>query len=142
MQKILGIFIICLLLQACNLKNKKNEVVRDELIMYEPSEMTILMRQIHEVNKLVKNQIIRKDTLLNFPEEFTGIFSATLTDSTERDDEFVLLAESFIEFQKMAFSTYSDSTIYNYNQSINNCIECHKTRCTGPIPEIKKLLIN
>ena len=142
MKKILGIFIICLLLQACNSKNKKNEVVRDELIMYEPSEMTILMRQIHEVNKLVKNQIIRKDTLLNFPEEFTGIFSASLTDSTERDDEFVILAESFIDLQKMAFSTYSDSTIYIYNQSINNCIECHKTRCTGPIPEIKKLLIN
>ena len=142
MQKVFGIFIICLLLQACNSKNRRNELVKDELIMYEPSEMTILMRQIHEVNKLVKNQIIRKDTILTFPEEFTEIFSATLTDSTERDDEFVILAGSFIELQKMAFSTYSDSTIYNFNQSINNCVECHKTRCTGPIPEIKKLLIH
>jgi len=142
MQKLFGIFIICFLLQACNSKNKNNEVERDELVMYEPSEMTILMRGIHEVNKVLKDQIIQKDTLLAFPGEFTKIFSATLTDSTERDDEFIVLARSFIDLQKKTYSTYSDSTVYNFNQSINNCVECHKTRCPGPIPEIKKLFIN
>ena len=110
--------------------------------MYEPSEMTILMRRIHEVNKVVKDQIIKRDSLLIFPEEFAEIFSATLNDSTERDDKFIILARSFIDLQKMAFSSYSDSTVYNFNQSINNCVECHRTRCPGPIPEIKKLLIN
>ena len=142
MQKIFGIFIICLLLLACNSKTKKIEVVSNELVMYEPSEMTILMRRIHEVNKVVKAQIIKRDSLLIFPEEFTEIFSATLTDSTERDDKFIILARSFIDLQKMAFSSYSDSTVYNFNQSINSCVECHRTRCPGPIPEIKKLLIN
>jgi len=142
MQKVFSIFIICLLLQSCNWKNRSIEVDSNELVMYEPSEMTMLMRKIHEVNKVVKNQIIKKDSLLIFPEEFTEIFSATLTDSTERDDEFLVLARSFIDLQKMTFTTYSDSTVYNYNQSINNCVECHKTRCPGPIPEIKKLLIN
>ena len=142
MQKVLGIFIICLLLQACSTKNKNKVVEREVLVMYEPSEMTILMRGIHEVNKVVKDQIIRKDSLLAFPEEFTKIFSATLTDSTERDDEFVILARSFIDLQKMTYTTYSDSTISNFNRSINNCVECHRTRCPGPIPEIKKLLIN
>ena len=143
MQKVFGIFIIFLLLQACNSKSRSNGVdSSNELIMYEPSEMTILMRKIHEVNKVVKDQIIKKDSLLIFPEEFTEIFSATLTDSTERDDKFIILARSFIDLQKMAFSSYSDSTVYNFNQSINNCVECHRTRCPGPIPEIKKLLIN
>ena len=28
-----------------------------------------------------------------------------------------------------------------YNAAINNCLGCHKTECTGPIPKIKKLLI-
>ena len=142
MQKVFVIFIIWLLLQSCNLKNKSVVVDSDKLVMYEPSEMTILMRKIHEVNKVIKGQIIKKDSLLTFPEEFTEIFSATLTDSTERDDEFIMLARSFIDLQKMTFSSYSDSTIYSYNRSINNCIECHKNRCPGPIPEIKKLLIN
>ena len=142
MQKVFSIFIICLLLQACISKNRNIEAVSNELVMYEPSEMTILMRRIHEVNKVVKDQIIKRDSLLIFPEEFTEIFSATLTDSTERDDKFIILARSFIDLQKMAFSSYSDSTVYNFNQSINNCVECHRTRCPGPIPEIKKLLIN
>ena len=142
MHKVLNIFIICILLQACISKNKNIDLDGDELIMYEPSEMAILMRGIHEVNKVVKDQIINKDSLLAFPEEFTKIFSATLTDSTERDDEFIVLARSFIDLQKMSYSTYSDSTVYNFNQSINNCVECHKTRCPGPIPEIKKLYIN
>ena len=142
MQKILSIFIICFLLQACISKNKSNDADGIELVMYEPSEMTILMRGIHEVNKVAKDQIIKKDTLLAFPEEFTKIFSATLTDSTERDDEFIVLAKSFIDLQKMTYTTYSDSTVYNFNRSIANCVECHKTRCPGPIPEIKKLFIN
>ena len=142
MQKVFSIFIICLLLQSCNWKNRSIEVDSNELVMYEPSEMTMLMRKIHEVNKVVKDQIIKKDSLLIFPEEFTEIFSATLTDSTERDDKFIILARSFIDLQKMAFSSYSDSTVYNFNRSINNCVECHRTRCPGPIPEIKKLLIN
>ena len=142
MQKSIGIFIICLLVLACNSKTRNIEVVSNELVMYEPSEMTILMRRIHEVNKVVKDQIIKRDSLLIFPEEFTEIFSATLTDSTERDDKFIILARSFIDLQKMAFSSYSDSTVYNFNQSINNCVECHRTRCPGPIPKIKKLLIN
>lgn len=142
MQRIFSIIIICLLLQSCDSKNKNIKVDNSELIMYKPSEMTILMRRIHEYNKVVKNQIINKDSLLAFPDEFTNIYSASLADSTERDDEFVVLAKSFIDFQKMTFSPKSDSTVYNFNQSINTCIECHKTRCPGPIPKIKKLLIN
>ena len=142
MQKVFSIFIICLLLQSCNWKNRSIEVDSNELVIYEPSEMTILIRIIHEVNNVVKDKIIKKDSLLIFPEEFTEIFSATLTDSTERDDKFIILARSFIDLQKMAFSSYSDSTVYNFNRSINNCVECHRTRCPGPIPEIKKLLIN
>ena len=142
MQKVFGIFIIFFLLLACNSKNKNTDIERDALIMYEPSEMTILMRGIHEVNKVAKDQIIKNDSLLAFPEEFTKIFTATLTDSTERDDEFFILARSFIDLQKMTYTTYSDSTISNFNRSINNCVECHRTRCPGPIPEIKKLYIN
>jgi cytochrome c553 len=29
----------------------------------------------------------------------------------------------------------------NFNTTIETCIACHKTTCTGPIPRIEKLLI-
>ena len=142
MHKVFGVFIVCLLLQSCDSNKKKLAVDKDELIMYEPSEMTILMRRIYEFNKVVKTQIISKDSLLAFPEEFANIHTVSLTDPSERDDEFKTLAKSFIGFQKTTFSSKSDSIVYQFNQSINTCIECHKTRCTGPLPKIRKLLIN
>jgi len=142
MQRVFGVFIVCLLLQSCNSNKKNVGVDSNALIMYEPSEMTILMRRIYEFNKVVKTQIISKDSLSAIPDEFANIHTANLTDPSERDDEFKSLAKSFIGFQKTAFSSNSDSTVYQFNESINACIECHKTRCTGPLPKIRKLLIN
>ncbi|MCK5638257.1 MAG: hypothetical protein KAH67_06060 [Flavobacteriaceae bacterium] len=141
MQKSLWIFFIFLGLLSCKNTDEKPKVANADLQMYEASEMTILMRQMYEVNKVVKNQIINKDSLLDFPDEFKKIHTAVLTDPSERDDEFDILATSFIDLQKETLSINSDSIIYNYNKSINTCIKCHETRCTGPIPKIKKLLI-
>ncbi len=136
-----GFLIICLVVLSCNSVTKKQEVKNEKPLMYEPSEMALLMRQMYEVNKIAKSQIMGNDTLISFPENFTTIHSAVLTDSTDRDAEFNSLAEQFLNYQKSTFSSNSDSTVYYFNKSINTCISCHKTRCTGPIPKIKKLLI-
>ena len=109
--------------------------------MYEASEMTLLMRGMYEFNKAARVQIIKKDSLLPFPEEFLLIHKAVLTDPSERDKEFDSIAEQFINAQNATFSAKSDSTSYHFNKSINLCISCHETRCTGPIPKIRKLLI-
>ena len=142
MDKIIGLLIICFVLMSCNLTTKKTGVEKTKPLMYEPSEMAILMRQMYEVNKIAKTQIIGNNTLVSFPENFLTIHSAVLTDSTDRDNEFDSLAAQFVNYQKSVFSSSSDSTVYYFNKSINTCIACHKTRCTGPIPKIKKLLIH
>lgn len=110
--------------------------------MYEPTEMALLMRKMYEVNKVVKTQIINKDSLLSFPEEFLTIHTAILTNNFERDKEFDSLSKQFIDYQKATFASNSDSIVYHYNRSINTCISCHETRCVGPIPKIKKLIIH
>ncbi|WP_232829159.1 hypothetical protein [Aureibaculum luteum] len=120
----------------------KKEKVGPEMKMYEPSEMALLMRQMYEFNKLTKAQIINRERLSAFPEEFVKIHNAIMTDPDERDSEFDSLAVQFVKFQKATYSTKSDSTAYYFNQSVNSCIACHQTRCTGPIPKIKKLIIN
>ncbi len=139
-QKSLSFLFAILLVVACNNAPKK-EKVEEEMQMYEPSEMALLMRQMYEFNKFTKAQIINKDSLSAFPEEFVNIHEAVMTDPDERDAEFDSLALQFVNFQKATFSTKSDSTTYYFNQSINSCIACHETRCTGPIPKIKKLII-
>lgn len=136
----LGFLIYLLILVSCN-SNKKEANVGQEPLMYKSSEMALLMRKMYEVNKVVKAQIINKDSLLSFPEEFSTIHTAILTDPTERNNEFDSISKQFLFQQKAAFTSDSDSSRYYFNKSINSCISCHETRCVGPLPIIKKLLI-
>ena len=135
------LFITLFLLISCAKTGVKEQKVEEEMKMYQASEMALLMRQMYEFNKLTKLQIINNDSLSSYPEEFVNIHSAVMTDSDKRNAEFDSLAVQFINFQKATFTTKSDSTAYYFNKSINSCITCHQTRCTGPIPKIKKLLI-
>ncbi len=124
---------------SCKTEEKKEE--KEKLIMYQASEMTELMRGIYEFNKATKRKIEHNQDLFEYPEEFKNIKTAKLTDPSDRDTEFDSLAIIFLENQKTAYSFKGDLAKYSYNKSINACISCHKTRCTGPLPKIKKLLI-
>ena len=139
--RIIFIFITSFfLLISCKKEVIKSEV-KEELIMYQPSEMTELMRNIYEFNKASKTQIENKKDLLEYPEEFERIHTAKLSNPAERDVEFDSLAFIFLENQEAVFTFKTDSLENSFNRSINACIECHRTRCPGPLPKIKKLLI-
>lgn len=133
----------CVLLILVSCAEKKQEKVKEELLMYEPSEMAILMRQMYEYNKVLRQQIISQDSLSlpSYPEEFLNIHSAVMTDDTERDSAFEALSKRYLELQQSIF-TNKDSAKENFNKSVVTCVECHTTRCDGPIPKIKRLLIN
>ena len=141
MHRISYFFTLLFLIASCD-TNKKEVKIEEAPVMYEASEMALLMRGMYEFNKAARAQIINKDSLLPFPEEFLLIHKAVLTDPSERDKEFDTIAEQFINAQKATFSAKSDSTLYHFNKSVNLCISCHETRCIGPIPKIKKLLIH
>lgn len=136
----IAVFITCLLFASCNIDGQKEKVSEDPL-MYHPSEMALLMRKMYEVNNVVKKQIIYKDSILPFPEEFSNIHTAVLTDPTERNSEFDSLANLYLKYQKDLLNTGNDSMVYFFNKSVKTCITCHETRCVGPLPKIKKLLI-
>jgi len=140
MSKTICFLIICLVLQSC-ISAKEEEKIKQEPLMYEPTEMALLMRKMYEVNKVVRIQIINKDSLLSFPEEFSNIHTAILTDPTDRNKEFDSISKQFLLQQKAAFTSNSDSARTYFNNSINSCITCHETRCVGPLPIIKKLII-
>jgi len=141
MKPISCILVLVFLVLSCA-ESKKDTNITEEPIMYESSEMAILMRGMYEYNKATKTRIINKDSLIPFPEEFSTIHSAVLTQQEQRTKEFDSLSTEFLRAQKNTFSSNQDSTTYHFNRSINLCITCHETRCTGPLPKIKKLLIN
>lgn len=109
--------------------------------MYEPSEMAILMRQMYAYNQTLRQQIINNDTLSPLPKEFVNIHTALMTDETERDSAYQVLAKEFLALQQSLYDK-SDTKKSTFNKSISTCIQCHETRCAGPIPKIKRLLIN
>ncbi len=144
--RFLILFLVISLVACDTSKEKKNPIdtqTHEEFVMYEPSEMTKHMNFMYAYNQGLKEKILSGDTLPNFTKEFLKIYTATLTNNKEKNQRFKVGAESFIKSQQKIFlQKDSLAMVKQYNKTINSCIDCHQTECTGPIPKIKKLLIH
>ncbi|VXB72204.1 conserved exported hypothetical protein [Flavobacterium sp. 9AF] len=126
---------------SCNQKNATSvEEDKEEFEMYEFSEMAGLMEQFYAENNKLKQQIIKGDTIAEFPEYFLNIHTAVLTEASDRDDFFNEQARKFIEAEKLIFEDSLERKDH-FNAAVDACIACHQQKCLGPIPKIKKLYI-
>lgn len=141
MKKLL--FLLAILFISCNSSSEKKDKseMKEELVMYNPSELTLLMEEIYTNNEKVKSQILEGEIPTAFPEKFLKIHSAVMTEQFERDETFNILAENFVKSQQSIYMSTTETVKKNFNTSINLCVACHQNTCTGPIPRIKKLLI-
>jgi len=133
---------------GCNSKNEeykekctsKSSINEDAFEMYKMSEMAALMEQMYLDNELLKERILNGDSIGKFPEYFTKIKEAVLTDETDKDVFFKTQAVSFIEAQELIYKD-PENAKEHFNNGIDACIQCHQVKCGGPIPKIKKLYI-
>jgi hypothetical protein len=142
--KILSNFLAVLLLAACQSTDKKTTEASAEkkYVMYEPSEMGGLMQDFYAYNEQLKAEILEGKDLTQMPEEFLDIHTATMTDPDGRNAIFKAYAPTYIKLQQAVHDTTSTIDVKTrYNNAINVCLACHQTECVGPIPRIKKLLI-
>lgn len=140
-KKSVFLILISLLVFSCNSERKeeKKELVLD---MYEPSEMSLLMNRMYEINEQIKKDILEGKNPEEFPLEFLKIHTAEMSEFKDRNETFETYSKLFLEKEQDIFNTNSsDEAKERFNQAINLCISCHQTECTGPIPRIKKLLI-
>ncbi|WP_040756897.1 hypothetical protein [Winogradskyella psychrotolerans] len=134
-----------LMLTSC----KKEEKVAEDPIkktveydMYQPSEMAGFMNAMYAYNQQLKAQIVAGETPTNLPLDLLKLHSAEMTDGKSRTQNWESFVNVFINSQEAIVDTLSNTELKErYNVAINNCLSCHKTECTGPIPKIKKLLI-
>lgn len=124
--------------EACTSETKTND---DGFEMYEMSEMAALMEQMYVDNERLKDRILKGDTIGKFPQHFTRIHEAVLTDETDKDEFFNTQAKKFIEAQELIYKDPKNAKKH-FNNGIDACIRCHEVKCGGPIPKIKKLYIN
>lgn len=133
---------------SCNSSEKTEKKVTivdgaERYEVYQGSEMANLMRGMHAFNLQLKKEVENGQVTTEFPEAFLAIHTAQFSESKSRNATFDYYSGQFIEAQKLVFT--KDSIVpltERYNNTINLCISCHQTECTGPIPKIKKLLIN
>lgn len=118
------------------------EKPKQELIMYQPSEMANLMKVMYAYNLQLKEQIKEGKQPVSMPLDLMKLHSAEMSNGHSRTATWNSFVNVFIESQQMIADTLSNTNLKErYNNAINNCLACHKTECTGPIPKIKKLLI-
>ena len=140
--KKLVFFVTLLFVFGCLSKKEEKAEATPNYKMYKQSEMAALMLQMYAKNEDNKRLVLEGETPKDFPEEFLKIHTAQLTDPSDRNANFNAFSNFYLTSFKQVFETSKDSLIIKHNNTINSCIACHKTTCIGPIPKIKKLLIN
>ncbi len=137
--------ILISLFVSCNSKNEKKEILKtkkkEELVMYKPSEMTELMREMFLFQENSKKQIEKGELPLDFPKRFKKIHTAELSNQFEHDESFQNFTKLYLQNIENLGNSTKQNAKENFNIAIRSCIACHQTTCTGPIKRIKKLLI-
>ena len=126
---------------SCQNKKENTKAEATELVMYQPSEMAALMNTMYYMNLDTKKKILNNENIGSFPERFLTIHTATLTDTKDRTDDFLSFSNEYINNMKSFYQSDLENRKNNFNKAIRSCIACHQTSCRGPIPRIKKLLI-
>lgn len=125
-------------------KVSDKEVVAEEqksFEMYEMSEMALLMEQMYVDHMRLKEKIVQGEELGTFPEYLSKIHSSVMTDNTDRDAFFEEQSALFEAAHKAIYEATSENKKEAYNHAVQACISCHEVKCSGPIPKIKKLII-
>lgn len=138
-------FVLLLVCFSCQQNVEKKETKDDakpDLIMYQPSEMATFMNAMYAYNLQLRQQIIEGDMPTTLPLDLLQLHSAEMSNGHKRSAVWNSVVNRFIESQQAVVDTLSNKALKTrYNAAINNCLACHKTECTGPIPKIKRLII-
>jgi len=125
--------------QIQNKETSKKE--KEELDMYEASELALLMRDMYQKNLDLRQQIIDGEIPESFPEDFKTIHTADATE--ELNETFKSLAVQYIaNMEAITQAKSPEEGIEAYNSMINTCASCHTIYCQGPLAKIKRMRIS
>lgn len=123
-------------------KNETDTTENWEAQMYEPSELVKIMRTMYADNLQLKEALKKGEQPHEMPDLYRNILSAKATNPTDLKQSYFAMANVYLDNYQAMVKATPNNRINAYNNMVNTCIACHQNYCLGPIPKIKKLIIN
>ena len=132
---------LLLTLLACSQQNEEPPTeTGPEMRTY--SELSGLMLGVQTYQKILRDSVRSGAYQLpDNPMDLERMHSAEATDSRELEGNYHELADRFIQWSDSVHSTTKTRRIEAFNKSIDACIQCHTSRCPGPISSIRRLYL-
>lgn len=128
--------------QVTELETNQEKAKEKELVMYQDSELALLMRKMYSDNLEIRDSIMSGEIPATFPEDFYTIHTAKATEPEKLDETFKSLADSYlINMKTITEAEDQNEASKAYNMMINTCASCHKIYCPGPLSKINKMKI-
>ncbi|MBL4652606.1 MAG: hypothetical protein JKY53_07035 [Flavobacteriales bacterium] len=140
-QHIIILFFATILIIACNSKQQKEEIKTTKEGANTDSEMTLLMREMHNNFAVVRDSIMAQKNIdrARF-NEIHGVHMAIPTDSTIMGAVFEGMATSFLEAVDSLILGEQNKEMY-FNITVQSCIGCHQEFAPDSKDKIKELFI-
>ncbi len=103
------------------------------------SELALLMRDMFDESDSLKQLVLAGQQLTGL-RRFKEIHSAIPTDSEVTGPVFEAFAKNYIESIK-ALEESDSLKVFNFNNMVDQCVNCHTEFCPGPKKRIKQLYI-
>ncbi len=105
----------------------------------ESSELALLMREMETEAIAMREAINKGQELKDVRKRFEAILTAKSTEASMKTPAFQAMANSYLKSLDKVYQTPQAERLAQYNIMINDCMNCHKTNCPGPLVRIKKL---
>ncbi len=123
-------------------KGKDDALANTTMKMTQPSELALLMKEIHVNAKNWRDDLMQGKLPADSTEIYNRIVGSTPTNPNVTGPVFDGFSmnyqgalDGFLEANNIDLAREA------YNNMVTACIQCHQSYCTGPIPTIKKLYV-
>ncbi len=142
MKKIGILLLIVALVYACATEQAPKEVPAMAMKMTKPSELALLMKEIHKDAKGWRTDLLSGMLHKERVEIYNKLASSKPTKANVEGPAFLAFSANY----QKALDGFTDAQSLDlakgaYNNLVTACVQCHQSYCTGPIPTIEKLYI-
>ena len=104
------------------------------------SELALLMREMEAEAKTMREAIQKGEELPHdVRTRFEAILTAQSTEASMKTPAFQAMAKNYLKSLNGMYEVPKGERAEQYTLMLNDCMNCHKAQCPGPLVRIKKL---